>query len=107
MLQRVPQLCWSLGRLAIAALLAGTMLAAALLSVAPAWHEYLHPDTTTSHLCVVTFFASGHCESTNAAPLAGAPAEPVLLATLTIPEVSGLPRTDFFARLEHAPPSLA
>ena len=97
----------SLGRGVIAAALACAIIAAALLSAAPAWHEHLHPDATTNHLCVVTFFASGHCAAETAAPPGGIPEQPVLLATLTIPDVPVLPRTDFFARLEHAPPSLA
>ena len=97
----------SLGTGLVAAALACAIIAAALLSAAPGWHEHLHPDTATTHLCLVTFFVSGHCATANAAPPAIVPELPVLLATLPIPDVPTFPRRDFFARLEHAPPSLA
>jgi hypothetical protein len=107
MSEKSPSPVRSLSRCLVTAALACAIIAAALLSVAPAWHEHLHPDTSTTHLCLVTFFVSGHCATATIAPPAIVPEQPVLLATLTIPDVPALPRTDFFARLEHAPPSLA
>ena len=97
----------SLGRICIGALLAFALVAAALLSVAPGLHKILHPDTTATHLCVVTLFASGHCESTSAAPISAAPDALPLLATFLLPDASSLPRIRLFSLLEHAPPSFA
>ncbi|HEY3602265.1 MAG TPA: hypothetical protein VGK72_09945 [Chthoniobacterales bacterium] len=107
MSEKSPSPARSLGSGLVAAALACAIIAAALLSAAPSWHEHLHPDTATTHLCLVTFFVSGHCATVTTAPPAIVPEQPVLLVTLTLPELPALPRTDFFARLEHAPPSLA
>jgi hypothetical protein len=97
----------SLGRFCLAALLVVTLLAAGLLNVSPGWHERFHPDTATTHLCVVTLFASGHCESATPAPVFAPPAALPLLATLPLPATPSLSTAHFFSLLEHAPPSLA
>ena len=49
------------------------MLAASLLSASPALHEHLHHDTTATHLCLVTLFASGHCAASGPLPVFPAP----------------------------------
>jgi hypothetical protein len=97
----------SLGRFFLAALLALAVVAAALLSVSPRWHERLHPDTTTIHLCVVTLFASGHCESATTAPVFTPPDALPIFASRPLPAAPSLASAHFFSLLEHAPPSLA
>jgi hypothetical protein len=97
----------SLGRLCLSALLALALVAAALLSVSPGLHERLHHDTTTTHLCVVTLFASGHCESATTAPVSAAPDALPILATLPQPAAPSLSTAHFCSLLEHAPPALA
>ena len=103
----------SLGRFFLAALLAlaaGPVLAlvaAALLSVAPGWHERLHPDATTPHLCVVTLFASGHCESATTAPVFSPPDALPVFASRPRPAASFLSTAHFCSLLEHAPPAFA
>ena len=97
----------SLGRLNLSLLLVLTVVVAAMLSVSPALHERLHSDATATHLCVVTLFASGHCESVSAPPVFMPPVALPLLAALPAPPVSSLATAHFFALLEHAPPALA
>ena len=98
---------YSLGRTCLSALLALALLAATLLSVSPGWHERLHPDAATTHLCIVTIFASGHCESATAALVFAPPDALPILAALPLPAAPFLSTTHFFSLLEHAPPSLA
>lgn len=98
---------YSLGRLCLSALLAFALIAAALLSVSPGWHERLHPDGATTHHCVVTLFASGHCESAATVPVLAPPDAFPILATLPLPSAPLLFAAHFFSLLEHAPPSLA
>jgi hypothetical protein len=97
----------SLGRFFLAAPLVVTLLAAGLLSVSPALHEHLHPDTTTTHLCVVTLFASGQCEAVGSPPVFAPPDALPLLAVLPLPAPPSFSSARFFSLLEHAPPSLA
>jgi hypothetical protein len=98
----------SLGKLLLAGSVLCTLFAAALLSAAPQLHEQLHRDAgTASHLCVVTLFSSGHCESVTAAPVAPPLVAPPLLGILPAPTdlVPVLaPRSSI---LERAPPALA
>jgi len=94
----------SLGRYLLSATLALALVAAALLSSSPALHERLHPDATTTHLCIVTLFASGHCESVSAPPVFAAPEPPPLLATLPVKPNEYPAPEHFFALIEHAPP---
>ena len=96
--------CESLGRFFLAASLVVTLLAAGLLSVSPALHERLHADATTNHLCVVTLFASGHCETTSPLPVSAAPDMLPLLAVLPLPAPPSFSSARFFSLLEHAPP---
>ncbi len=97
----------SLGQFGLGALLALAVVIAALLSASPALHERLHSGTPAAHLCAVTLFASGQCESISAAPVF-VPPEPLPLHTprLDLP-VPLLATAHFFARLEHAPPAFA
>ena len=97
----------SLGRLILSALLVLTVVVSAMLSVSPALHERLHSDATGTHLCVVTLFASGHCESVSALPVFTPPETRPLLATLPASPLPALAIAHFFALLEHAPPALA
>jgi len=98
----------SLGGISLAALLAGVILLAVLISVAPGWHEQLHPDAgTTGHLCIVTLFAAGQCEAHVSVPTCVTPDQPELLATLIICEAPARAKPHLFARLEHAPPAFA
>ena len=97
----------SLGGFFLAALLAVALLAAGLLSVSPALHEHLHRDTTATHLCVVTLFASGHCEAAGPLPVFLAPVALPLLAVLPLSAAPSFSSASFFSLLEHAPPSLA
>ena len=104
---RPDERIYLLGRFCLGALLALTLAAAALLSASPALHERLHSDATANHLCVVTLFAAGQCESVSAPPVWVAPEAPALLAALPVPPVPSLASAPFFALLEHAPPVLA
>ena len=97
----------SLGRICLSALLTLALVAAALLSASPGWHERLHPDTTSTHLCVVTLFASGHCESATTAPVFAPPDALPIFASLPLPAAPSLSTAHFFSLLEHAPPALA
>jgi hypothetical protein len=96
----------SLGRFFLAASLVVTLLAAGLLSVSPALHEHLHRDTTTTHLCVATLFAFGHCEAAGPLPVFATPDALLLLAVLPLPAAPFFSCARFFSLLEHAPPSL-
>jgi len=96
-----------LGRIFFCPLVLLALLAAALLSAAPAWHEQLHHGTANNHLCAVSFFTSGHCEAAAATCPNLIPGHTRLLATFIFPPALALPRAHFFARLEHAPPALA
>jgi hypothetical protein len=98
---------FSLGRFFLSACLVFAILAAAALSVSPGLHERLHPDASSTHLCLVTLFASGQCESATAAPIAVAAAALPFIAILPLPALSFLPAAHFFSLLEHAPPALA
>ncbi|MEP6975881.1 MAG: hypothetical protein ABI897_10525 [Spartobacteria bacterium] len=98
----------SVDRFCLSALLAFALLAAALLSVAPGLHERLHPGSAPdTHFCVVTLFASGHCEAAGSAPVFTAPTPFPLRADLPRPALPALPAAHFFSLLEHAPPALA
>ncbi len=97
----------SLGRICCGALLAIAIVAAALLSAAPGWHEHLHPDASSTHLCLVTFFASGQCESATTAPVSAAPGALFLVDSSPLSEADVFSRTPFFSLLEHAPPARA
>ena len=97
----------SLDRRFFSAMLALAFVAAALLSSSPALHERLHSDGATTHLCIVTLFASGHCESVSAPPVFVAPEPAPFLATLPVASRQSLAPEHFFALLEHAPPVLA
>jgi hypothetical protein len=97
----------SLGHCSLAALLAFAVLVATLLSSSPALHERLHSDATATHLCVVTLFASGQCESVSAPPVFAPPETAPLLATVPVPPAQSLAPAHFFALLEHAPPVIA
>jgi len=97
----------SLGRFFLALLLAIALLAAGLLSVSPALHERLHHDPAATHSCVVTLFASGHCEAAGPLPVFAAPDALPLLAVLPLPAAPFFSCARFFSLLEHAPPSLA
>lgn len=97
----------SLGRFWLATLLGVALLVAGLLSVSPALHEHLHHDTTATHLCAVTFFASGHCEAAGPQAVFAAPAALPMLAVLPLPAAPAFSSTRFFSLLEHAPPSFA
>jgi len=88
-------------------MLALAIVAAALLSSSPALHERLHSDAAATHLCVVTLFASGHCESVSAPPVFAAPEPAPLLTTLSVVPSPSLAPEHFFGLLEHAPPVLA
>jgi hypothetical protein len=105
-LRREEHSC-SLGRRSLGALLAFALVAAGLLSVSPALHEFFHPDISANHLCAVTLFASGHCEAAAAAPVSAAPNAPLLAKTLSLPEAPILSQAHFFSLLEHAPPARA
>lgn len=97
----------SLGRFHLSALLALAIVIAAMLSVSPALHERLHPDATTTHLCVATLFAAGHCEAVSAPPVCARPEALPLPGSLPVTPVPFLATAHFFALLEHAPPALA
>jgi hypothetical protein len=97
----------SLGGYFLSAIIALAVVAAALLSSSPALHERLHSGAAATHLCVVTLFASGHCESVSASPVFAPPEPPPLLATLSVVPNQFPPPAHFFALLEHAPPVLA
>src|SRR4051812_1149050 len=76
-----------LGRFGLGAVLALSLIAAALLTDAPGWHEYLHRHSSPSHLCVVTILAAGQCEATATVPIFTGP-DPV-------PRFTPLPRVLF------------
>jgi hypothetical protein len=98
---------FSLGLCFLSAILALAIVAAALLSCSPALHERLHSDAAATHLCVVTLFAAGHCESVSASPVFAPPEPAPLLATLSLVPSQFPAPAHFFALLEHAPPVLA
>ncbi|MGI8957995.1 MAG: hypothetical protein ACR2II_13940 [Chthoniobacterales bacterium] len=107
MSERHPANPCSLGQLFLSALLAGAIFLAALLSSSPEWHEFLHPDASAMHVCLVTFAAAGQCEASVTSPVLTAP---FLLAVFNIQppaEIFSLPPNRDFSLLEHAPPSLA
>jgi hypothetical protein len=56
------------------------------LSVAPNFHERLHPTATSLHECAVTLIASGSCHYSAAAPVMIAP--PTTLHLSKIPALS-------------------
>ena len=97
----------SLGKICLGAFLALALILAALLSASPSLHEQLHADASAAaHLCVVTLFASGHCQSATPAPVCIAP------ATVSAFALPSLPAPLFsasrqFSILEHAPPPFA
>ena len=97
----------SLGHLNLSLLLVLTVVVAAMLSVSPALHERLHSDAAATHVCVVTLFASGHCESVSAPSVFTPPVALPLLAALPALPVLSLATAHFFALLEHAPPAFA
>ncbi len=107
MLARPNERIHSLGQFCLGALLALSVMVAALLSASPALHERLHSGAAPNHLCGVTLFVSGQCESVSAPPVFAAPEAAPLLATLPVPSVPSLSAPHFFALLEHAPPALA
>ncbi|HEX4666146.1 MAG TPA: hypothetical protein VH207_06060 [Chthoniobacterales bacterium] len=107
MLTRLKQRSFSLGRFGLAAFLSLTIIAAAVLSASPGLHEHLHPDSGSTHLCLVTLFAAGQCEAATAGPVSAAPDAFPFLTTLSLPPVALLPGRCFFSLLEHAPPALA
>jgi hypothetical protein len=99
---------FSLGLACFAALLAGSLMIAALLSAAPGVHERLHRGTAPSgDLCLVTLFASGQCESVTPAQISAPPNVLPVFATLPAPPSPSLSTAHFFSLLEHAPPSFA
>ncbi len=98
---------FSLGRFGLVAFLGLMIFAAMLLGVSPGLHEQLHPDTASTHLCIVTLFASGQCHATTAALVCVAPAAHPFLAILPSPVAALFPGDHFFSLLEHAPPSFA
>jgi hypothetical protein len=98
---------FSLGHRFLSAILALGLIAAALLSSSPALHERLHSDAATHHLCIVTLFVSGHCESVSAPPVFAAPEPAPLLTRLAAESAQALAPAHFFALLEHAPPVVA
>ena len=97
----------SVGKFFLALLLAIALLAAGLLSVSPALHERLHHDPAATHSCVVTLFASGHCEAAGPLPVFAPPDALPLLAVLPLPAAPFFSCARFFSLLEHAPPALA
>ena len=97
----------SLGISSLYAFLALAVVVATLLSSSPGWHERLHPDATTPHLCAVTLFASGHCESANAAPVFAPPDALPVFASRPRPAALFLSTAHFCSLLEHAPPAFA
>ena len=97
----------SLGRFNVSTLLVLAFVLAAMLSVSPAMHERLHSDAASSHLCVVTLFASGHCASVSAPSAFSPPEAAPLLSPLPFPPLPSLASAHFFALLEHAPPARA
>jgi hypothetical protein len=98
---------FSLGRFFVSVFLVFAIVAAAALSASPSLHEHLHPHTTSTHLCLVTLFASGQCEPASAAPVCAPPLALPLLATLPLAATAFLPAAQFFCLLEHAPPAFA
>jgi hypothetical protein len=97
----------SLGKFCLAAIILVALLAAGLLSASPELHEHLHRDAPATHLCVVTLFASGHCEAAGPLPVFAPPDALPLLAVLPLAAASCFSKARFFSLLEHAPPSLA
>ena len=97
----------SFGHCFLSALLALAIVAAALLSSSPGLHEQLHSDAANTHFCVVTLFASGHCESLCAPPVFAPPEPAPLLVTLPVAHSPFVAPEHFFALLEHAPPAFA
>lgn len=104
---RNDQRHFSFGHFFLSTCLVFAILAAAALSVSPGLHEHLHPDAASTHLCLVTLFAAGQCESATAVPIAIAAVALPLIAILPLPAASFLPAAHFFSLLEHAPPALA
>ena len=98
---------FSLGRFGLVVFLGLAIFAAVLLSVSPGLHEQLHPDTASTHLCIVTLFASAQCHATTAAPVCVAPTALPFLAVLPSTVAALFPGDHFFSLLEHAPPSFA
>ena len=107
MLTRPKQRSLSLSRFGLAAFLSLTIIAAAVLGASPGLHEHLHPDSASTHFCLVTLFAAGKCEAATAGPTWTAPDAFPFLAILPLPAVAVLPGRYFFSLLEHAPPALA
>jgi hypothetical protein len=97
----------SLGRGLLSVMLALAVAVAVVLGSSPELHERLHPDATASHFCVVTLFASGHCEAVSAPPVFAPPEPAPLLGKLSAAPARSLAPAHFFALLEHAPPALA
>jgi hypothetical protein len=97
----------SLGKFFLGAFLAIALFVAGLLSASPALHEHLHSDASATHLCVVTLFASGHCEASSLPPVFTAPDPLPALGVLPLSAATSFSKARFFSLLEHAPPSLA
>jgi hypothetical protein len=97
----------SLGRGLLSVVLGLAIAVAIVLGSSPELHERLHPDATASHFCVVTLFASGHCEAASAPPVFAPPEPAPLLARFSAASAGSLAPAHFFALLEHAPPAAA
>lgn len=92
---------------ALASLLAGLLVLAAVLSAAPALHAQFHDNSSAPyHPCMLCLFAKGHMDSSQAAPIVTAPARPSFDAR--IPLIS-VPLVDFayLAAPPRAPPALS
>jgi hypothetical protein len=97
----------SLGQILPCLVLHLAIITVGLLAAAPAWHEYLHHDAASNHVCAVSFFASGHCEAAVASTPSVAPAQAPIGGVLFFSHAPALPKAHFFGRLEHAPPAFA
>ena len=97
---------FSLGKFLLALCLAGGVILSSLLSAAPHLHEQLHPDASADHLCLVTIFAHGQCESCASTPIFVGP-DPLPTPIPLVVLLESIPGPRFFTLLEHAPPGVA
>lgn len=91
---------------ALAGLLAGFLVFAAVLSAAPALHAQFHDNSPSpSHPCMLCLFAKGHVDSPQTAPIVTAPTRPWFDARI---QLISIPAVDFtyLAAPPRAPPAL-
>jgi hypothetical protein len=93
---------------AIAVWVCAAFLSALALSVAPEWHELLHPNANGQHECAVTLIGSGSFQQVASGPLVVAPVPALQFCFVPALHPVWVASPFFGARIfEHAPPAFA